>query len=36
MHLASVPTNTDWGMRRDMMSQSCTIRVDQFWMVYCR
>nr|WP_329606028.1 MULTISPECIES: hypothetical protein [unclassified Pseudomonas] len=23
-------------MRREMMSQSCTIRVDQLWMVYCR
>jgi DNA polymerase V len=29
MRLASVPTNPDWGMRREMMSQSFTTRVDQ-------
>lgn len=34
--LASVPTNPDWGMRREMMSQSFTTRVDQLWTVYCR
>ncbi|PNG30944.1 translesion error-prone DNA polymerase V subunit UmuC [Pseudomonas protegens] len=33
---ASVPTNPDWGMRRDMMSQSYTTRLDQLWTVACR
>lgn len=36
MRLASVPTDPDWGMRREMMSQSYTTRVDQLWTVYCR
>lgn len=36
MRLASVPTNPDWGMRREMMSQSFTMRVDQLCTVYCR
>lgn len=36
MRLASVPTNTDWGMRREMMTQSFTIRVDQLWTVHCK
>jgi hypothetical protein len=36
MRLASVPTDPDWGMRREMMSQSVTTRVDQLWTVYCR
>lgn len=29
LRLASVPANPDWGMRREMMSQSFTTRVDQ-------
>jgi DNA polymerase V len=36
MRLASVPTDPEWGMRREMMSQSFTTRVDQLWTVYCR
>ena len=36
LRLASVPTNPDWGMRREMMSQSFTTRVDQLWTVYCK
>lgn len=36
MRLASVPTNPDSGMRREMMSQSFTTRVDQLWTVYCK
>lgn len=32
---ASVPTNPDWGMRREMMSQSYTTRLDQLWKVSC-
>lgn len=36
MRLASVPTSPDWGMRREMMSQSFTTRVDQLWTVYCK
>lgn len=33
---ASVPGNPDWGMRREMMSQSFTTRLDQLWTVQCR
>ncbi|AOA04265.1 translesion error-prone DNA polymerase V subunit UmuC [Pseudomonas sp. TMW 2.1634] len=33
---ASVPTNPDWGMRREMMSQSYTTRLDQLWRVSCK
>jgi len=36
MRLVSVPTDPDWGMRREMMSQSFTTRVDQLWTGYCR
>lgn len=36
MRLASVPTDPDWGMRREMMSQSFTTRVDQLWTVFCK
>ena len=36
LRLASVPINPNWGMRREMMSQSFTTRVDQLWTVYCR
>lgn len=32
---ASVPINPDWGMRREMMSQSYTTRLDQLWRVSC-
>ena len=33
LRTASVPTQPDWGMRREMMSQSYTTRVDQLWRV---
>ena len=33
MRPASVPTAPDWGMRRELMSQSYTTRVDQLWRV---
>ncbi|NMZ13334.1 translesion error-prone DNA polymerase V subunit UmuC [Pseudomonas proteolytica] len=33
---ASVPMNPDWGMRREMMSQSFTTRLDQLWSVACK
>lgn len=36
MRLASIPTDPNWGMRREMMSQSFTTRVDQLWTVYCK
>lgn len=36
LRLASVPIDPDWGMRREMMSQSFTTRVDQLWTVYCK
>lgn len=35
MRVASVPLAPDWGMRRDMMSQSYTTRLDQLWTVRC-
>ena len=31
-----VPRAPDWGMRREMMSQSYTTRLDQLWQVGCR
>ncbi|MBK5395403.1 DUF4113 domain-containing protein [Pseudomonas sp. TH39(2020)] len=31
----SVPDNPVWGMRREMMSQSYTTRLDQLWSVSC-
>ena len=36
LRAASVPTNPDWGMRREMMSQSYTTRLDQLWKVACK
>lgn len=36
MRLASVPINPDWGMRREMMSQSFTTRLDQLWTVFSK
>jgi DNA polymerase V len=33
LRLASVPTTPDWGMRRELMSQSYTTRLDQLWTV---
>ncbi|WP_454864201.1 translesion error-prone DNA polymerase V subunit UmuC [Pseudomonas hormoni] len=33
LRTASVPIQPDWGMRREMMSQSYTTRVDQLWRV---
>jgi DNA polymerase V len=33
---ASVPTNPEWGMRREMMSQSYTTKLDQLWSVACK
>lgn len=32
---ASVPTKPEWGMRREMMSQSYTTKLDQLWKVSC-
>lgn len=32
---ASVPANPEWGMRREMMSQSYTTKLDQLWEVAC-
>ncbi len=36
LRAASVPSNPDWAMRREMMSQSFTTRIDQLWTVQCR
>ncbi len=33
MRMASVPHAPEWGMRREMMSQSYTTRIDQLWRV---
>lgn len=36
LRAASVPSNPAWAMRRDMMSQSYTTRLDQLWTVNCK
>lgn len=36
MRLASVPVDPSWGMRREMMSQSFTTKMDELWTVYCK
>lgn len=36
MRSASVPFSPDWGMRREMMSQSYTTKLDQLWVVACK
>jgi DNA polymerase V len=35
LRAASVPSDPDWGMKREMMSQSFTTRLDQLWTVKC-
>jgi DNA polymerase V len=35
LRAASVPASPDWGMRREMMSQSYTTKLDELWMVRC-
>jgi DNA polymerase V len=35
LRTGSVPSIPDWGMRREMMSQSYTTRLDQLWTVRC-
>lgn len=32
---ASVPANPAWAMRRELMSQSYTTRLDQLWQIHC-
>lgn len=36
LRAASVPSSPAWGMRREMMSQSFTTRLDQLWRVDCK
>ncbi|VVO65245.1 Protein UmuC [Pseudomonas fluorescens] len=36
LRAASVPSNPDWGMRREIMSQSYTTNLDQLWVVSCK
>lgn len=36
LRTASVPVNPAWGMRRELMSQNYTTRLDQLWKVSCR
>jgi len=31
----SVPTDSEWGMRRGMRSKSYTTKVDEVWTVRC-
>lgn len=33
---ASVPSTPDWAMRREMMSQSYTTKLDQLWSITCK
>ncbi|WP_135186013.1 DUF4113 domain-containing protein, partial [Pseudomonas syringae] len=33
LRTGSVPATPDWGMRRELMSQSYTTRLDQLWVV---
>lgn len=35
LRTGSMPSSPDWGMRREMMSQSFTTRLDQLWTVRC-
>lgn len=35
LRAASVPSHPDWDMRREMMSQSYTTRLDQLWTITC-
>ena len=35
LRAASVPSDPDWAMRRDLMSQSFTTKIDQLWTVKC-
>nr|WP_253404751.1 DUF4113 domain-containing protein [Pseudomonas migulae] len=36
LRVASVPAAPGWAMRRELMSQSYTTRVDQLWTVKAR
>ncbi|PHH39755.1 translesion error-prone DNA polymerase V subunit UmuC [Pseudomonas putida] len=36
LRAASVPSKPEWAMRREMMSQSYTTRMDQLWTINCR
>lgn len=33
LRAASVPANPDWAMRREMMSQSYTTKINELWTV---
>lgn len=36
LRVASVPATPEWAMRRNLMSQSYTTRLDQLWRIQCR
>jgi DNA polymerase V len=36
LRAGSVPSNPDWGMRREMMSRSYTTRLDELFTVNCK
>lgn len=35
LRTGSVPSSPDWGMRREMMSQSFTTKIDELWIIRC-
>ncbi|ARQ77099.1 DNA polymerase V subunit UmuC (plasmid) [Pseudomonas fragi] len=35
LRVASVPSNPEWAMRRSLMSQSYTTKLDQLWRINC-
>ncbi|MEA9996444.1 translesion error-prone DNA polymerase V subunit UmuC [Pseudomonas sp. AA4] len=35
LRVASVPATPEWGMRRNLLSQSYTTRLDQLWRINC-
>lgn len=35
LRVASVPSSPEWAMRRSLMSQSYTTKLDQLWRVSC-
>src|SRR5471030_1020061 len=35
LRVASVPATPEWAMRRNLMSQSYTTRLDQLWRIHC-
>lgn len=36
VRVGTIPITAEWGMRRELLSQSYTTNLDQLWMVYCK